>query len=107
MSKNFIDLEERQCKNKKQFLTRKDAKRSARRRYTSYKDMQPYKCPWCEMWHVGHRRGREKKYKEPGQERNGQLNTCKNNCKPLVKPTKKKYSRNHQPDYLGEDTFCD
>lgn len=77
MSKNFIDLEERQCKNKKKFLTRKDAKRSMRRRYTSYKDMQAYKCPWCEMWHVGHRLGREKKYKVNGQNKNPSLDPDK------------------------------
>jgi hypothetical protein len=46
------------------FMSRKLAKRSMRRRYTSYRDMHAYKCPWCDMWHVGHKPGRAKKYKQ-------------------------------------------
>jgi hypothetical protein len=69
MSKRFIDLEERQCKNKKKFLSRKDAKRSARRRFADYRDMHAYKCPWCDNWHVGHKPGKPKKYKQRQKKR--------------------------------------
>ena len=65
MSKHFIDLHEKQCKYKRSFPSRRIARRSMRRRYTEYRNMNAYICPWCGMWHVGHKKGTKKKSKNP------------------------------------------
>ncbi len=50
---------ESQCTGKRPYRRKQVAKRAAKQVEQFYGRMQPYRCPWCELWHIGHRPPRE------------------------------------------------
>jgi len=58
--RQFIDrdipLLERGCTSKAVFLSRSEARSSARRNRRNDGSVHPYHCRWCDWWHLGHRR---------------------------------------------------
>lgn len=53
-----LPLQERACTSKVVFVSRRDALSRARHGRMGYVGLRPYRCEWCDGWHLGHRRGR-------------------------------------------------
>jgi hypothetical protein len=51
-----LPLTERGCTSKAMFLSRSEARSSARRNRRNNGSLHPYHCRTCEWWHLGHRR---------------------------------------------------
>ena len=51
-----LPLLERGCTSKARFISRSEAKSSARRNRRNDGSLHPYRCRSCEWWHLGHRR---------------------------------------------------
>ncbi|MBA3688766.1 MAG: hypothetical protein H0W81_08065 [Chloroflexi bacterium] len=51
-----IPLTERGCTSKAIFLSRSEARTSARRNRRNDGSLHPYHCRTCNWWHLGHRR---------------------------------------------------
>ena len=75
--RDFVDVPERQCGGKKRYPSKAVAKRWARRVPTAVPGvgvLRPYRCGWCDGWHLGHDRpkGWDETGAWPGVRRNGQ-----------------------------------
>jgi len=46
---------ERGCTSKALFISRSEAKSSARRNRRNDGSLHPYRCRYCDQWHLGHR----------------------------------------------------
>jgi hypothetical protein len=53
-----IPLTERGCTSKAIFLSRGEARTSARRNRRNDGSLRPYHCRTCDWWHLGHQRHR-------------------------------------------------
>ena len=55
-------FEQRVCKRKIPFATRREAALAAQSMQRRGKDpVEPYRCQFCEQWHLGHRLSRKEK----------------------------------------------
>ena len=46
----------RQCEGKRAYATNERAAEEIRRAHKATTDVVAYFCPWCRLWHVGHRK---------------------------------------------------
>ncbi len=53
-----LPIRERACESKAVYVTRADARSTARHGRHSDGALAPYHCRFCSMWHLGHRRQR-------------------------------------------------
>lgn len=51
-----LPLQERGCTSKSYFVSRGEAKAVLRSGRHSFSGLQPYRCRYCDGWHLGHRR---------------------------------------------------
>lgn len=52
-------LRRRQCGHKHRHATQREARAHVvALEYAGGHDLQPYRCPWCKQFHVGHARSR-------------------------------------------------
>ena len=51
-----LPLVERGCTSKALFITRAEAKSSSRRNRRDDGSVRPYRCRYCDGWHLGHGR---------------------------------------------------
>ena len=49
-----LPLQDRGCSSKAVYVTRSEAKSLVRHGRRGYAGLKPYRCPWCEGWHLGH-----------------------------------------------------
>jgi len=56
-----LPLRERACETKAVFVTRADARSSARNGRRQDGSLSPYHCRYCSLWHLGHRRHRHRR----------------------------------------------
>ena len=49
-----LPMRDRGCTSKAVYVSRQEAKSFVRRR--GYAGLHPYRCRWCDGWHLGHRR---------------------------------------------------
>ena len=49
-----LPLRERACSSKAVFVSRREAKSLVRHGRHSYAGLKPYRCQWCDGWHLGH-----------------------------------------------------
>ncbi|HEX6475067.1 MAG TPA: hypothetical protein VF114_08300 [Candidatus Limnocylindria bacterium] len=52
-----LPVQERGCTSKAVYVSRREAKSIARHGRRGYAGLHPYRCRWCDGWHLGHRRG--------------------------------------------------
>lgn len=50
---------ESQCIGKRYYRTKAAAKTAAKQAEQNFGRMHPYRCGWCELWHIGHKPPRE------------------------------------------------
>lgn len=62
-----LPIEERGCTSKARFLSRAEARSITRhgRRSAADGGLRPYRCRFCEWWHLGHRRQRSHALRRP------------------------------------------
>ena len=53
-----VPIQERACTSKVAFVSRREALSRCRHGRMGYSGLKPYRCEWCDGWHLGHRRRR-------------------------------------------------
>ena len=55
-----LSLRERTCGSKAAYVSRGEARTLARHGRRADGQVAPYRCPFCDLWHLGHSRRRHK-----------------------------------------------
>ena len=55
-----LPIRERACGSKAVYVSRRDARSSARHGRRQNGSLAPYHCRYCSLWHLGHRRHRHR-----------------------------------------------
>ena len=55
-----LPIRERACESKAVYVSRGDARSSARNGRRQDGSLAPYHCRYCSLWHLGHRRHRHR-----------------------------------------------
>jgi hypothetical protein len=51
-----LPIRDRACVSKAVFVSRGEAKNRVRQGRQGYAGLKPYRCQWCDGWHLGHAR---------------------------------------------------
>jgi hypothetical protein len=51
-----LPIRERACMSKAVFLSRREALNRIGHGHRGYAGLKPYRCQWCDGWHLGHAR---------------------------------------------------
>ena len=53
-----LPLRVRACESKAMYVSRGEARSASRKGRSQDGSLSPYRCPFCDRWHLGHRRRR-------------------------------------------------